>query len=148
MKIKYQIKELTQKDLEKNLPSFLEALSNLSIPGDISPIKAKKILKKIKSQDGHIFVAINKERGIIGTISLLIEQKFIHKGGIVGHIEDVSTNKEYEKQGVGSSIMEECIKYAKQRGCYKIILDCAEKNVPFYKRSGFYIKEKGLRYDI
>lgn len=30
---------------------------------------------------------------------------------------------------------------AKRQKCYKIILDCAEYNVPFYAKSGFVQKE-------
>lgn len=28
-----------------------------------------------------------------------------------------------------------------RRGCYKVILDCAEVNVPFYERCGYVMKE-------
>ena len=37
---------------------------------------------------------------IIGSTTLLIEQKFIHDGGKVGHIEDVVTRKGYEGFGI------------------------------------------------
>jgi glucosamine-phosphate N-acetyltransferase len=30
---------------------------------------------------------------------------------------------------------------AQARGCYKIILDCADKNVPFYEKCGMTRKE-------
>jgi glucosamine-phosphate N-acetyltransferase len=29
-------------------------------------------------------------------------------------------------------------------GCYKVILDCSEKNVPFYEKCGFTVKEKQM----
>lgn len=33
--------------------------------------------------------------------------------------------------------MEALVQYAEQMGCYKIHLDCSDKNVPFYKACGF-----------
>jgi len=31
-------------------------------------------------------------------------------------------------------------------GCYKIILDCSEKNVPFYEKCGFKKKEVQMAF--
>ena len=39
------------------------------------------------------------------------------------------------------SVVEQLQQLAWARGCYKIILDCAEKNVGFYQRCGFSAKE-------
>lgn len=33
------------------------------------------------------------------------------------------------------------VAYAQSQGCYKVILDCADSNVPFYERCGFTRKE-------
>lgn len=38
-------------------------------------------------------------------------------------------------------IIEELKYIGKQTGCYKIILDCSQKNVPFYEKCGFSVKE-------
>ena len=67
----------------------------------------------------------------------MIEQKFIHNGGKVGHIEDVVTRKGYEGKGIGKEILNELIKIAKDNECYKIILDCDEKLIKFYEKIGF-----------
>ena len=143
------IREIEQADLEKG---FFQTLSNLAILGRIRDDleQAKKILQEIKSYPLYkIFVAVkNDDAEIIGSITLLIEQKFIHDGGKSGHIEDVVTRKEYEGIGVGSALVSAALAFAREKNCYKVILDCSEKNVPFYEKIGFRKNEISMRYDL
>jgi glucosamine-phosphate N-acetyltransferase len=132
------IREIEQADLEKG---FFQTLSNLAMLGRIHDDleQAKKILQEIKSYPLYkIFVAVkNDDAEIIGSITLLIEQKFIHDGGKSGHIEDVVTRKEYEGIGIGSALVSAALAFAREKNCYKVILDCSEKNEPFYEKIGF-----------
>ena len=81
-----EIREIEEDDLEKG---FLETLDFLRNTSDLDKNKAKEILKKIKQNPNHIIhVAIDNKK-IVGSTTLFIEQKFIHDGGLVGHIEDV-----------------------------------------------------------
>jgi glucosamine-phosphate N-acetyltransferase len=147
--IDFIIREIQQADLEKG---FFQTLSNLSVLGRIRDDieHAEKILQEIKSYPLYkIFVAVkNDDTEIIGSITLLIEQKFIHDGGKSGHIEDVVTRREYEGMGVGSALVSAALAFAKEKNCYKVILDCSEKNVPFYEKNGFRRNEISMRYDI
>jgi glucosamine-phosphate N-acetyltransferase len=45
-------------------------------------------------------------------------------------------------------IIEELMKLGKAAGCYKVILDCSEKNVGFYKKCGFEQKEVCMAWYI
>ena len=143
------IREIEQADLEKG---FFQTLSNLAMLGRIHDDleQAKKILQEIKSYPLYkIFVAVkNDDAEIIGSITLLIEQKFIHDGGKSGHIEDVVTRKEYEGIGVGSALVSAALAFAREKNCYKVILDCSEKNAPFYEKIGFRRNEISMRYDL
>ena len=147
--INFIIREIQQADLEKG---FFQTLSNLSVLGRIQDDieHAKKILQEIKSYPLYkIFVAVkNDDTEIIGSITLLIEQKFIHDGGKSGLIEDVVTRREYEGMGVGSALVSAALAFAKEKNCYKVILNCSEKNVPFYEKNGFRRNEISMRYDI
>jgi glucosamine-phosphate N-acetyltransferase len=147
--IDFIIREIQQADLEKG---FFHTLSNLSVLGRIQDDieHAKKILQEIKSYPLYkIFVAVkNDDTEIIGSITLLIEQKFIHDGGKSGLIEDVVTRREYEGMGVGSALVSAALAFAKEKNCYKVILNCSEKNVPFYEKNGFRRNEISMRYDI
>jgi glucosamine-phosphate N-acetyltransferase len=147
-KIDYEIRRLRESDLENG---FFETLSNLSEVGRVSQDirRAANILREIdKSKMSNIFVAVDKGGKIIGSITLLLEQKFIHDGGKVGHIEDVVTRRGYAGKGIGSALVRNCINLAKEEKCYKMVLDSSPANVQFYKKAGFREHEISMRYDI
>lgn len=148
MSLDYSVCELKEGDLEKDLSGFLMSLQNISPIGSIPLNKSKQILSKINSQEGHIFIAKTSEGNIIGSTTLSVEQKFIHKCGKVGHIEDVSVRKSYEGFGVGSALVREAIEVAGCLGCYKVILNCNDDNVPFYKKLGFSLNENEMRFNF
>lgn len=138
------IRKIQQSDLDNG---FLESLDSLRQASNMDKKKAKSILKKITANPGHvIFVAI-KDAQVIGSTTLLIEQKFIHDGGKVGHIEDVVVSKKHQGVGIGEKIMLYTLEYAKKQGCYKTILDCDDAVKPFYERIGFKRHSNGMRYD-
>jgi|KBSMisStandDraft_5_1062788.scaffolds.fasta_scaffold1512368_1 glucosamine-phosphate N-acetyltransferase len=143
------IRELKEDDFSNG---FFETLSNLTDVGKIrNDLKlAKEILKRIGNDRNYrIIIAEDKQnRQVIGTATLLIEQKFIHNGGKVGHIEDVVTRKGYEGKGIGKKVIEELIKIARENECYKVILDCNEKVMEFYEKMGFRKHAIMMRIDI
>lgn len=91
--------------------------------------------------NNHIIIVIEDNNKIIGTGTLLIENKVIHNMGSVGHIEDIIIHNNYRKQGLGKKLIDELIKISIKANCYKTILDCSEKNSNFYEKSGFTKKE-------
>lgn len=145
-KINFAIKELGVKDID-TLEGIEATLANLSAIEKMPAKTLKEVLTRINNQGTTIFVAHQNNR-VVGIASLLIEQKMIHNGGKVGHIEDVATRKGFEGRGIGSALMQVCITKAEMHGCYKIILDCKETLIPFYKKFGFFVHEVGMRKDL
>jgi glucosamine-phosphate N-acetyltransferase len=142
-----QVKELENHDL---INSFFDTLSNLTEIGkDVYDKEfSQKIFEKIRKSDNiKIFVAI-KDTDIVGSITAIIEQKFIHNGGRICHIEDVVTRKGFEKLGIGSILVVKVLELAIQEKCYKVILNCSEYNSKFYEKLGFYKHNIGMRYNI
>jgi len=138
------IREIEEDDLENG---FLETLDFLRNASDLDKNKANEILKKIKQNPNHIiYVAIDNKK-IVGSTTLLIEQKFIHDGGLVGHIEDVVVRKDYEGKGIGIKLVTSMLERAKEKNCYKTILDCKDDVKQFYERVGFKRESNGMRYD-
>ena len=88
------IRKISESDLENG---FLESLDNLKHASDLGQTTAKNILNKILNDENHIIHVAEYDGKIVGSTTLLIEQKFIHQGGFVGHIEDVVVKKEFEK---------------------------------------------------
>jgi len=86
----------------------------------------------------------NNDENIIGSATILIETKIIHNFGKVAHIEDVIVDNNYRGKGLGKMLINTCINYAKDHNCYKIILNCNDKNIPFYEKCGFSKKENEM----
>ena len=139
-----EISEIEEGDLEKG---FLETLDFLRNASGLDKNKAREILKKIKQNPNHIIHVATNDKKIVGSTTLFIEQKFIHDGGLVGHIEDVVVRKDYEGQGIGMKLVISLLDVAKQRKCYKTILNCEDSLKPFYEKIGFKKATNEMRYD-
>ena len=138
------IREIIESDLENG---FLESLDHLRQSSNLEPNSARNILKKILENENHIIHVAELNGKIVGSTTLLIEQKFIHEGGFVGHIEDVVVNKEFEGRGIGMKLVLSLLGVAKEKKCYKTILNCEDKLLPFYEKIGFKQKSTEMRFD-
>ena len=139
-----KIREIEEDDLENG---FLETLDFLRNTSGLDKNNAKEILKRIKQNPNHIIYVAIDDKKIIGSTTLLIEQKFIHDGGLVGHIEDVVVRKDYERKGIGIKLVTSMLERAKEKNCYKTILACKDDLKQFYGRIGFKHESNGMRYD-
>ncbi len=138
------IRELEEKDIKNG---FLTTLDVLRETSSMSEGKALEIFKKIKSNPEHIIIIAEIEGRVIGSTTLLIEPKFIHQGGVVGHIEDVVVDKKFQGKKIGEKIIIQVLEIAKNHGCYKTILDCSDSVKPFYEKLGFKHNSNELRFD-
>ena len=138
------IRKISESDLENG---FLESLDNLKHASDLEQTTAKNILNKILNDENHIIHVAEYDGKIVGSTTLLIEQKFIHQGGFVGHIEDVVVKKEFEKLGIGMKLVNSLLQVAEERKCYKTILNCEDSLKLFYERIGFKHKSNEMRFD-
>ena len=138
------IRELKNEDLENG---FLTTLDSLRQTSNIEKNIADKIFDKIENNLDHIIAVALKEGKVVGAATLLLESKFIHNGGIVGHIEDVVVDKNYQGQKIGEKIIKYLLEFAKTKGCYKTILDCVDDVKPFYEKLGFKHNANALRFD-
>lgn len=117
-------------------------LSQLTQVGNININSFKKFLDNLPSN--HIIYVILYENNIAGMGTILIENKIIHNFGKVGHIEDVVIDKKFRGLGLGKELINFLVNKGKKLGCYKIILDCNDKNVGFYNKCGFKREENTM----
>jgi GNAT superfamily N-acetyltransferase len=57
---------------------------------------------------------------IVGTGALIVERKFLHELGLVGHIEDIAVAKDQQGKKLGLRIIQALDYVAEQVGCYKV----------------------------
>jgi len=100
-----------------------------------------------ENNDHQVFV-YEHEGKVVATATILVENKLLHYGSRVGHIEDVVVDKETRLSGVGKQLINSCVEFSKQKDCYKVILDCGEHNIEFYESCGFRAAEGCMRLDI
>ena len=92
-----------------SIQSFTDFIGNLGVNHQIF------VIEKEMEND--------KKTIIVGSITVLIEQKLIRSMGKVAHIEDLITHNSYRGQHIASQLIEHAKEYAKQNACYKIILN-------------------------
>ena len=130
---------------------FLHVLSQLTNVGDITEQQFLKRYEELLSTRDTYFVFVIEDldkQQIVACATLIVELKFIHSCGAVGHIEDVVVSDQYRSKNLGVKLIEMCKTVSKERSCYKVILDCTEKVVPFYERCQFDKKGVLMRHDI
>lgn len=125
---------------ESDLPQLSNILSQLSTVGHISREKLLEFYQTVSVSPRHtVSVIADSSDRLIGCATLIVEPKILHEGSYVGHIEDVVIDKEYRGIGLGRSLIKHLIGESKKQGCYKVILDCSEGNIPFYEKCGMEI---------
>ena len=139
-----KIRDIVESDIDIG---FLESLDSLRNASNLNKDTARDILKKIIENPDHIIQVAEVDGKVVGSTTLLIEQKFIHGGGKVGHIEDVVVSKEFEGRGIGMKLVTSLLEIARAKNCYKTILDCKDELIPFYERIGFKQESNQMRYN-
>jgi glucosamine-phosphate N-acetyltransferase len=127
------IRPIIHYDLDHGYLDLLSQLTNLGNGNFTSRLKEIQLNPNIT-----ILVAYDETiNRVIGAGTIMIEPKMIHSCSNVAHIEDVIVDTKYISQNIGKKIIDMLITIAKVNSCYKIILNCSEKNIEFYEKCGF-----------
>ncbi|KAI1177794.1 glucosamine 6-phosphate N-acetyltransferase [Nemania sp. FL0916] len=118
---------------------FLDCLRVLTTVGEISKEDFAQQYDWMRSQGSYYILVIEDTSTgkVVGTGNLLVERKFIHSLGLVGHIEDIAVAKDQQGKKLGLRLIQALDFIAEKVGCYKTILDCSEANEGFYLKCGF-----------
>jgi len=120
-------------DFEKGYIDLMYEFTNYNYP-----ITKEDFVNFIDTHKNYKIIVIYSEieKKIIGAGTIIIVRK-IHNNPI-GQIEDVIISEKYRKNGLGKQVIEKLIDIGKNEfKCYKIILNCLEKNIKFYENCGF-----------
>lgn len=138
-KSKTMTSEFIIRNLESNdLNEYVKLLGQLTLVQEHVQADLEERLQLISKNPFHrIFVLTDQFGKLLGCATLLIEPKFIRGMVYLAHIEDVCVNREFRGHGLGQILIEHLSDVARQSGCYKVSLNCSEKNVKFYQNCGF-----------
>lgn len=149
----YTIRPLERGDYARG---FLDCLEDLTWVGDYTDEQFYERYDWLATsgKDWYYNVVIDDGNRIVGTATMIVERKLyassgvlfpisnvsnpsIHNRGIIGHIEEVVVSKDQQANGLGLKLIQALDSIAMNVGCYKSILDCAERNEGFYSKSGY-----------
>lgn len=91
-------------------------------------------------------VAVEKDGKDIGVGYLIVDFKRVGKPA--GTIENVEVLETYRGHGYGREVVETLVQLARELGCYKVLLSCADHNIDFYKKLGFEIYQNNMRISL
>jgi glucosamine-phosphate N-acetyltransferase len=136
----FLVREITNGDFFRG---YLELLEQLTVveKDKIDQEKFSHFVNMLNSNHKIYVIEDIVVSAIIGTGTILIENKIIHGISKVGHIEDIVIRDNYRNKGLGKLIIDRLVKEGKEQGCYKIILNCSEANTKFYEKCEFVKKE-------
>ena len=135
---------------EEDLPQLISILSQLNPRAKRCDLeKARQVFREL-SRSGQQFLMVYEIDGkIVGTAELVIKYNLTHGGRPYGFIENVVVDEGNRNKGVGTKLIENCIRIAREKGCYKLVLTCRDELVKWYKRFGFReFGENALRLDL
>ncbi|KAI1772562.1 acyl-CoA N-acyltransferase [Hypoxylon cercidicola] len=132
----FTIRSLERTDYNKG---FLECMEVLTWIGDTSEAEfIERYDEMVEAKGTYYFAVIENKGRIVGTGALVVEKKFIHQRGKCGHIEEISIAKEHQGKGLGLKMIQALDSLAVNLGCYKNILNCGQRNEPFYAKCGYH----------
>jgi glucosamine-phosphate N-acetyltransferase len=128
---------------------YMQLLRQLTTAVDVTPEQFAAQLARMEAAGCHVLVVVDAAADrVVGTATLLVEHKLVHGCGAVGHVEDVVVDAAQRGRRLGEFLLRAQCRAAGERGCYKVILDCADANCGFYERCGFRRCEVEMRYDV
>jgi len=116
----YTVRPLRRSDYADG---FLDVLRVLTQVGDVSEERWNERYDWMKRRSDEYFILCVLEDGkIVGTGAVVVERKFIHDLGLVGHIEDIAVAKDQQGKKLGLRIIQALDYVAEKVGCYKVSL--------------------------
>lgn len=138
----YVLEGIREEDYDHNA---LELLSELTTVGYVSRENFNAFVKLQQTDMYNTIVIRNPQGKVVGISTLLIETKLIHGFSKVGHIEDVAVDSGERGNNIGLYMIRYLCNKGLSLGCYKVILDCDEKNALFYEKCG--LRRVGIEMD-
>ena len=132
-----EFRRLTEQDLQ----SLLELYKQLQ-PDDApsSVEESKSVWQEIENNpDIQYFGAIDNGKVVSTCYAVYIPNLTRNNRGVC-FVENVVTDKDYRNQGLASRVIDMAVAYAKEKSCYKVILQSGIARVDahrFYENKGF-----------
>jgi len=115
-----EMRPLVKSDHQNN---FLSILAQLTKVGDISKQEYDARFDQMKNSNCYFVLVVvdhNQDSKIIGTATLILEQKFIRKCALKGRVEEVVVDESARGTGLGKYLVTVCTRLSQHLGVYKV----------------------------
>ena len=133
-----EIRELNEGDLESLIKLYEKLYWKKS---GFSVDDARAIWKKeIEGNAGIKYFGAVENGKVVSTCFCAIIPNLTRLGGAICFVENVVTDKDFRKQGLGKKVMNKAIEFAREKNCYKVILESGAWRTEaheFYRNLGF-----------
>ena len=144
------IRPATDADLERLLKLYVQ----LS-PGNAETAleSARPALAEVLAAP-HIHLLVAESGGtVVGTVTLVLVPNLTHNGAPWAQVENMVVVESLRGSGIGRALIDECLRIAKDHGCYKVQLQSGNQRREgpndahaFYRSLGFQPSSVGFRY--
>lgn len=131
---------------DNNLRELINVLEQLTSVNITDIHRLREYITDINNYT-HIYI-VKYENRIVGSGTVLIEDKIIHNFGRVAHIEDIVIDSKFRGNGLAKKLINKLINVSKEHNCYKIILDASDNVVAFYEKLGFRLYTNSMRMNL
>ena len=132
-----EIREITENDLNALMELYIQ-LSPTNI--GLSDEKKEIIWSEIQKNKNITYLGVFEDNKLISSCFIAIIPNLTNQGKSIGYIENVITDVNYRRKGVGKKLMQKAIEIAQENNCCKIFLESGISRVEahkFYKSMGF-----------
>lgn len=140
------VRPLCPADYDKG---FVRLLGQLTKVGDVSREQFLSRYSAMKACPNTYYVTVIEDletNQIVGSATLVVEQKFIHECAVRGRLEDVVVSDDYRGKQLGKLIITTITLLAQHLHCYKITLDCKDRMIQFYTGLGYRLESGNSNY--
>ncbi|HEY41008.1 MAG TPA: GNAT family N-acetyltransferase [Dehalococcoidia bacterium] len=140
---------------EEDIPRILELYEELvtsTTPAERGRTPSlddyRRIFEQTSIMPGHELIVAEEDGEVIGTMVLLIVPNLSHHGLPWAVVENVVTDRRFQRKGIGRLMMEYAINRAREAGCYKLQLASSKTREDahrFYESLGFEASAHGFR---
>ncbi|KAG4306224.1 hypothetical protein PORY_000212 [Pneumocystis oryctolagi] len=136
-----QFRPLRRNDWQKEFGTLLNSLSGDNYELNKQDFESRFDLMQFSSPKSYFIVIIEDSvtEEIIACGTVFIEYKFLKSASKAAHIEDIVVAESYRGKNLGKLLIKMLCKIAETEKCYKIVLECKEHNVEFYKKCNFQV---------
>lgn len=138
------IRPLASTDYTRGHLKVLSVLTAAPDPGAAAWLSHFNALRAQPRTYYTLVIVDKRSDQIVGVGTVFLERKFQRGLSLVGHIEDIAVDEKQQGKKLGLRIIQALTYISENSGAYKTILNCSDKNIPFYQKCGYEKKENEM----